>query len=489
MRNQQPATPPVTRSGCPMDSLLMPLVLTFLCSFLCSLTLFHWRLSLLFHATTADSASATSNSASHFEPRFPNPLSALPFALLRLEPRRQSPRIQSRWPTGRTALVTGGDWLGSQVETLIQSMVKADCGSWNIYHPKKSNLNFAECRGTWLIRTQEPQRITQAALGQRFERALYVIRHPVQELVHDFLLHHQVAIWNQAMFDTPAFQQFIQSRAHMWASHVLYWYQNFAHKLQIMKLEEFFYDGRDNQTGSWLPRNHSLIRIFDRDFDLVDGSSLALERMWELEQRGRTLVDTLLIQHQIQIFDWIQPVWCMLDYDPPSGRSCHEVASMLPNRPPYTVMPEKHRSIHIITTFYQSRFLERQLELNETLWANLNNPEVSRVHVWVTDRAILPALLHPKIVVVPSADRQPLYFDLFQYANEKLPNEIVVIQNADIFWASGSIAKLKALSYGMAFALSRHSNLPGYPETVCPVKFHHNQKYVMLNLHDQIVAD
>lgn len=92
--------------------------------------------------------------------------------------------------------------------------------------------------------------------------------------------------------------------------------------------------------------------------------------------------------------------------------------------------------INLITSFYLSKNIERQKELDESLINNNNCIYISKIHLFLDNEECSEYLNkiindRSKIVIIRIGN-QPLYSDLFQYANT-LPNEICMISNSDIW--------------------------------------------------------
>jgi hypothetical protein len=92
--------------------------------------------------------------------------------------------------------------------------------------------------------------------------------------------------------------------------------------------------------------------------------------------------------------------------------------------------------INLITSFYLSKNIERQKELDESLINNNNCIYISKIHLFLDNEdcsQYLNNLIkdHNKIVIIRIGN-QPLYSDLFEYSNT-IPNEICMISNSDIW--------------------------------------------------------
>ena len=94
--------------------------------------------------------------------------------------------------------------------------------------------------------------------------------------------------------------------------------------------------------------------------------------------------------------------------------------------------------LNIITSFYIPRNdLARENELKKTLNNNLLNSIVKKIHLFLDKQEdedyikSLPQEKQEKIKII-EIGKQPLYSDLFNYANTLL-NEICMISNGDIW--------------------------------------------------------
>ena len=92
--------------------------------------------------------------------------------------------------------------------------------------------------------------------------------------------------------------------------------------------------------------------------------------------------------------------------------------------------------LNLITSFYLSKNIERQKELDDTLINNNKCLYISKIHLFLDNEncsEYLNQLIsdRSKIVIIRIGN-QPLYSDLFQYGNT-LSNEICMISNSDIW--------------------------------------------------------
>ena len=122
--------------------------------------------------------------------------------------------------------------------------------------------------------------------------------------------------------------------------------------------------------------------------------------------------------------------------------------------------------IHIITSFYISNLEsgkngERNIELQNALNNNLSNPLIDTVHLYVDNNEALEYILslnNPKIVII-SVGSQPLYSDLFNYANKELNDKICMVTNSDIYLHKCDIEILNKLNEpNVVFAMTRYEH-------------------------------
>jgi len=118
--------------------------------------------------------------------------------------------------------------------------------------------------------------------------------------------------------------------------------------------------------------------------------------------------------------------------------------------------------LNIITSFYiPKNDLARENELKRTLNRNAANPIVKALHLFLDKKEDADYIksLSPKIqskIKIINIGKQPLYSDLFQYANT-LANEICMICNGDIWIYNNEIPFFfKVLNNNFVFALTRH---------------------------------
>lgn len=121
--------------------------------------------------------------------------------------------------------------------------------------------------------------------------------------------------------------------------------------------------------------------------------------------------------------------------------------------------------INLVTSFYLSKNVARQKELDETLIHNINCPYISKIHLFLDNNKCfeyLNQLIKDKSkIFIIRIGNQPLYSDLFGYANT-LPNKICMISNSDIWLKEikqkNLINNLQRCCNNVVYALTRHEH-------------------------------
>ena len=120
-------------------------------------------------------------------------------------------------------------------------------------------------------------------------------------------------------------------------------------------------------------------------------------------------------------------------------------------------------AINIITSFYISINKQRQKELNKSLEQNIKNKLISGIHLFLDDDKCLnflekkyKSLIKKKIYII-KIGKQPLYSDLFEYANT-LKNKMCMIINSDIWLHSVTDINLLHNIKNKIYALTRHEH-------------------------------
>ena len=120
--------------------------------------------------------------------------------------------------------------------------------------------------------------------------------------------------------------------------------------------------------------------------------------------------------------------------------------------------------IHIITSFYISSLNsnknnERNIELQTCLQNNLENPLIEKVHLYLDNNTALEYIktLDQSKLVIISVGSQPLYSDLFNYANTELKDKICMVTNSDIYLHKCDLNILSKLNNSnTVFAMTRY---------------------------------
>lgn len=111
--------------------------------------------------------------------------------------------------------------------------------------------------------------------------------------------------------------------------------------------------------------------------------------------------------------------------------------------------------INLITSFYLSKNIQRQKELDDSLINNNKCLYIKKIHLFLDNEKCSEYLNQlisdrSKIVIIRIGN-QPLYSDLFEYANT-LPNEICMISNSDIW-----LKEIK--NYDLVTTLTQNNNI------------------------------
>lgn len=125
--------------------------------------------------------------------------------------------------------------------------------------------------------------------------------------------------------------------------------------------------------------------------------------------------------------------------------------------------------INIVSSFFISylsrpNIAERNAELVAALQKNVESPFVDKIHLFIDDEPSMNKLkelftdaLTSGKVVVAAVGKQPLYADLFQYANDVLNGKICMVTNSDIYIHSCESRLIENLvGKAMLYALTRH---------------------------------
>jgi len=119
--------------------------------------------------------------------------------------------------------------------------------------------------------------------------------------------------------------------------------------------------------------------------------------------------------------------------------------------------------LNIITSFYIASNEDRNNELIKSLDKNVNNVDVEAVHLYIDNQQCYQYLetkykdiIGNKIKII-EIGKQPLYSDLFEYAN-KLRNKLCVIINSDIWFHKIDQNVLNKMKRNDIYALTRHES-------------------------------
>ena len=325
-----------------------------------------------------------------------------------------------------------------------------------------------------LIWTQQPYRQTEARLTADYDIALAIIEDPLHYVVRSYCQQYQTRI-HRDLFMEHTFLTFVRARLLLWRRHVQYWQKRGPKVLLVLK-QKLYFDSKSTfkRIGEHLKLDDPCIweRMMDQNRPLFE----------RLRQKH------LEILHQVQVPPHIQkvmqqlimPQLCWFGMARLELPHCQIIMrsymDRLDNLDDWWLPDRGTQTVNLLTTYYHSDNEQRQSELNYALEMNTMNAFIDRVHVWTAsgENASLP-LASRKILEI-RASNQPHYLDFFEYANYFLKGEIVIVQNADIFWTDDSLRQISNLKRGTVFALSRHSNASKLPITQCEDQtIRHNQ--------------
>ena len=87
--------------------------------------------------------------------------------------------------------------------------------------------------------------------------------------------------------------------------------------------------------------------------------------------------------------------------------------------------------IHLITSFYNTPFIERNNELVMTLIKNIRSKYIEKIHLFIESdfseifvKKLVKEMNKEEKLKIIKVDTQPLYSDFFEYAN-KLHNKVI----------------------------------------------------------------
>lgn len=123
------------------------------------------------------------------------------------------------------------------------------------------------------------------------------------------------------------------------------------------------------------------------------------------------------------------------------------------------------RRVCLLTSYYGARSEARRTELELALRANVQNPYIDEVHVFINpadDGVQLDNIWVREKLFVIQSPHQPTHKDAIIYANVHLAGNIVIFSNSDIVFTA-TIHFANRLGPGQMWALSRHvADTPDY---------------------------
>ncbi len=124
----------------------------------------------------------------------------------------------------------------------------------------------------------------------------------------------------------------------------------------------------------------------------------------------------------------------------------------------------EQRSYPLLVTYWNTKDLERRAEFERCFKENIANKYIGKIYVLYEkfDGNAPDFLVDPKIEII-SWPGQPTYKDFFDFANEHLKDQVVIVANTDIFLDDtlSSIEKLDFTRERLVLALTRY-NVPEY---------------------------
>ena len=121
--------------------------------------------------------------------------------------------------------------------------------------------------------------------------------------------------------------------------------------------------------------------------------------------------------------------------------------------------------IHLITSFYQHeedniKKIDRNKELVETLKKNIESKYIEKIYLYIDSENLILKIKNidnnGKIKII-NIGKQPLYSDLFKYANENLQDKVCMISNSDIYLYECCLECFHKLENNI-YALSRYEH-------------------------------
>jgi hypothetical protein len=110
--------------------------------------------------------------------------------------------------------------------------------------------------------------------------------------------------------------------------------------------------------------------------------------------------------------------------------------------------------INLITSYYRASSMERQLELDECLTRNSENPLIDRIILLIDDEASLP--VQSEKIEIRKLDKRPTFADWLSVTEEMQLQGAVLLANSDIYFDESLILVHQVLSEpSILMALSR----------------------------------
>ena len=121
--------------------------------------------------------------------------------------------------------------------------------------------------------------------------------------------------------------------------------------------------------------------------------------------------------------------------------------------------------INIITSFYlveeiNEKTINRNIELKNTLKKNIESDFINSIYLYLDSDnlvSIINELNTSNKIKIINIGKQPLYSDLFKYANENLKGQICMITNSDIYIHQLDLECINKLEKNV-YALSRYEH-------------------------------
>lgn len=115
---------------------------------------------------------------------------------------------------------------------------------------------------------------------------------------------------------------------------------------------------------------------------------------------------------------------------------------------------------NLVTTYFDRH--DRIHEFHQCFQENIRNKYIKKIYVLYEDfRGHAPwFLLDEKIVIVP-LDHYPIHKDFYDFINKKLPNELVILANTDIFFDE-SLKSLRHINFDNHIAILTRYNVEKY---------------------------